>query len=405
MAIDFELSEEQQILKKSTRDFLEAECPEKFVRDIEKGIWDGGKGYSPEQWRKIADLGWLGMPFPEQYGGTGNSILDVAVLFNEIGRAMFPSPFLSTVVLCGLAILDAGSEEQKAEFLPKIAKGDLILAFALTEPSASYEADGVQVKATADGDSYVINGTKLFVHDAKVADYILCVTRTGSGAKAENGITLFLVDAKSPGVSSNLLYTTPGDMQCEVVFNKVKVPKKNMVGKLNGGWSTVEKVMQHGAVLLCAQMAGAERKILELCVEHARTRIQFDAPIGIHQWLQEHVVNLYAYMKCSEDYTYYAAWMLGSGRPADLQVAVAKAWVGDQNEKACWHGHQVLGGSGGQVDAGLVPLFSRRGKGMELYLGDGAYWRKKIANVMDGWTLPMPKGKPVGLFDRREPQC
>ncbi len=132
----------------------------------------GEQGYSPEVWRKIADLGWLGLVYPEKYGGTGGNLLDLAVLYEEIGRAIFPSPHLSTVVLCGLTILNAGSEEQKAEILPKIAGGNLILALALTEPESSWDgkawdAEGVTVRATPEGDDYIINGTKLFVHDAQ----------------------------------------------------------------------------------------------------------------------------------------------------------------------------------------------------------------------------------------------
>jgi len=200
--MDFSLSEEQEMLKTMARDFLEKECPESFVRDMD----EDEDGYSPEVWRKIADLGWLGLIYPEKYGGTEGSILDLAVLYEEMGRAIFPSPHLSTVVLCGQTILAVGSEEQKTELIPKIVNGDLILSLALTEPESSWDgtawdAEGVTVRATPDGDDYIIDGIKLFVHDAHVADYLLCVTRTRDGAAPEDGITLFLVDAGIPGIS------------------------------------------------------------------------------------------------------------------------------------------------------------------------------------------------------------
>ncbi len=210
--MDFSLNEEQEMLKTMARDFLETECPESVIRETLRS----SEGYSPGLWRKIADLGWMGIIFPEQYGGIGGNIIDLVILYEEMGRGLFASPHLSTVVLCGETILAAGSEEQKADLLPKIANGDLILALALTEPSSSWdgktwEPEGVTISATAEGDSYVIDGSKLFVQDAHVADYILCAARTKNGGKPEDGITLFLVDAKSSGITCNLLDTVSGD--------------------------------------------------------------------------------------------------------------------------------------------------------------------------------------------------
>ncbi len=401
--MDFSLSEEQQMLKTMARDFLEKECPETFVREIE----EDEEGYSPEVWRKIADLGWLGLAYPEKYGGTGGSILDLAVLYEEMGRAMFPSPHLSTVVLCGLIILAAGSEEQKADLLPKIARGDLILALALTEPQSSWDgkawdAEGVTVRATPDGDNYIIDGTKLFVHDAHIADYLLCVTRTRGARVPGNGITLFLVDARSPGIRYTLLKTTAHDKQDEVVFNKVRVPKKNMVGKLHGGWAPVAKVLQQGAVLLCAEMAGAGQRVLELTVDYAKTRVQFDQPIGVNQLVQEHCVYLVMDAAPIEWLTHQAAWKLSQGLPCDYEVAVAKAWASDAMERACWYGHQVFAGVGA-AEAGAMQLYSRRARAAQLYLGDSAYWLKKVAKEIDKWpALEMPKGKPLDIWDKDE---
>jgi alkylation response protein AidB-like acyl-CoA dehydrogenase len=399
--MDFAISEEQEMLKKTARDFLEKECPESFIREME----EDDDGYSPELWRKIADLGWLGLVYPEKYGGTGGSFLDLTVLYEEMGRTMFPSPHLSTVVLCGLTILAAGSEEQKAELLPKIVKGDLILALALTEPESSWnnkawDAEGVAVRAARSGDDYIINGTKLFVHDAHIADYILCVTRTRRGVKPENGITLFLVDAKSPGISCTPLETTAGDKQSEVTFNKVRVPRKNIVGKLSGGWAPLAKVMQYGAVLLCAEMVGAGQRLLELTVEYAKTRIQFEQPIGINQYVQEHCIYLLSEVDSSRWLTYQAAWKLSQGLPSDLEVAIAKAWTSDAHERACWRAHQVHAGVGYTIDAGVLPLYSRRAKTQQLYLGDSAHHLEKVAQQIEKWPVPEKfKGKPLGLWN------
>jgi 3-oxocholest-4-en-26-oyl-CoA dehydrogenase beta subunit len=395
--MDYSLNESQEILKKSTRDFLTRNCTEKFIRDMEANE----KGYSPSLWKEMAQLGWLGMIYPEKYGGLGLSILDLAIIYEEMGRAMCPSPHLSTVVLCGLILLTAGTEEQKKEFLPKIAKGDLIFSLALTEPSISWEARGIQVSAVADEDSYIINGTKLFVHDANSADYLLCIARTKDKGKPERGISIFLVDTKSQGINFTPLTTTAHDKQSEVIFEHVRVPKNNLIGKLNAGWKHVEKVIQQGAVLLCAEMVGAGQRILELTVDEAKTRIRFELPIGINQHVQEHCVSLLSEVDGSRWVTYQAAWKLSKNLPCDMEVAIAKAWTSDAHERACWHAHQVFGAMGFDEEF-VLSLYTRRAKAAQLYLGDSAYHLKKIAKQMDNWTLEMPRGKAMGLWDKEE---
>ena len=399
--MDFSLSEDQEMLKTSARDFLTKECTEAVVREI----LGNKQGFSPELWRKTADMGWLGIIFPEKYGGTGGNLVDLTVLFEEMGRAIYISPYLSTVVLCGLTILNAGTEEQKDELIPEIIKGKKILALALTESQATWdghgwEPTGVTVKATADGSDYVIDGVKLFVHDAHIADYLLCVARTGRRGKVENGITLFLVDGKSPGITYNLLKTLSGNnKQSEVVFNKVRIPAKNIIGKLNGGWAPLVKSIRMGALMLCAQMVGAGQRILEVTVDYAKTRIQFDMPIGINQHVQAHCVSLVGDVDSSRWVTYLAVWRLSAGMPADLEVAIAKAWTGEAYRDACWHAHQVLAGIGSTETAGVLPIFTKQGSMANYYLGAPADYRKIIASELE--TLPepeKPRGKPRGLW-------
>ncbi|MBW2062752.1 MAG: acyl-CoA/acyl-ACP dehydrogenase [Deltaproteobacteria bacterium] len=399
--MDYLLSEEQEKLKETACQFLEKECPETVIRETR----EEDQGYSPQLWSKIADLKWLGLVFPEKYEGTDRSLLDLAVLYEEMGRVIFPSPHLSTVVLCGLTILSAGSEEQKAELLPRIAKGDLILALALAEPESSWDgnawdAQGITVQAAADGDHYVINGTKLFVHDAHVADYVLCAARTKDSGQPEHGITLFLVDTKSPGVECTLLNTTAYDKPGEVVFNQVEVPKENIVGEVNKGWGPLARVLQIGAVMLCAQMVGSSQKALELAVDHAKTRIQFDMPIGINQYIQGHCIDVLWYTETSRWLTYQAAWKLSEELPCDMEVAMAKAWTSEAHEKACWHAHQVLAGVGYTSQKGVMTLYSMKGKTLQHYLGDTSFHLNKVAHEVEKWTAPeKPRGKPLGYWD------
>ena len=399
--MDFSLNEAQEKLGKEARRFLEKECPESFVREME----EDDEGFSPQLWRKLADKGWLGLIYPEQYGGAGGSFTDLAILYEEMGRAMLPSPHLSTVVLSGLTIVDAASDEQKADLLPRIAKGDLIIALALTEPESSWngrawEAEGITIPATPDGDDYIIDGTKLFVHDAHIADYLLCVTRTRNGADPEDGVTLFLVDAKDRNISCEILETTAGDKQSEVALNKVKVSNKNIVGELHGGWAPLAKVMQKGAVLLCAEMVGAGQRVLEITVDYSKTRIQFDMPIGIHQYVQEHCVHILSEVDAARWVTYQAVWKLNEGLPCDLEAAMAKAWTSDSHERACWRGHQVFAGVGYTVDSGVLPLYSRRAKTKQLYLGDSEFHLEEVVKEMENWPAPEEfRGKPLGIFD------
>src|SRR3990170_4455693 len=176
--MDLGLDEQQEMLRNFARDFLEKECPEQLVRQME----EDEKGYSPELWQKMAQQGWMGLIIPEQYGGAGMNLCELVVLLEEFGRALVPGPFLSTVVLGAVPVMEAGSEEQKQQFLPKIAAGELIMTMALTEPSAKWTADGVELAAKKDGNDYVLNGTKLFVPDAHVADHLVVVARTAKGA-------------------------------------------------------------------------------------------------------------------------------------------------------------------------------------------------------------------------------
>jgi len=372
--MDFALSEEQEMLRNSARDFLTKECPKTLVRQMETDE----KGYSPNLWKGMADLGWTGLVFPEAYGGSGMTFLDLAVLIEELGRAIAPSPFMPTVVYCGLPILAAGTEEQKKQFLPKIAKGDMIMTLALTEPSATWDAGGIAVKAAAEGDDFVISGTKLFVSDAHIANYLLVVARTKEGKHKEEGITLFLVDAKSPGIKLNPLKTMGSDKQFEIIFNKVKVPKKNILGKLDHGWSIIQDLLPKATLAQCALMVGGSQQVLEMTVSYAKERVQFGKPIGSFQAIQHKCANMATDVDGSRFITYQAAWKLNEGLNCALEVSMAKAWVSEAYRRTCAEGHQIHGGIGFIKDHDMQ-LYYRRAKASELAFGDADYHRELVA--------------------------
>ena len=370
--MDLGLNEAQQMLKNSAREFLDAECPDTVVREMEVDE----RGYTPELWGKLAEQGWLGLIFPERYGGVGLTFLDLSILLEEMGRAMLPGPFFSTVVLGGMAIMDAGSEEQKQEYLPRIAEGQIIVTLALTEPSARWDAAGVQLTATPAGDGYVLNGTKLFVPNAHVSDHLVVAARTGTGAE---DITLFIVPRGTDGITQTLLQTIASDRQSEVVFDDVKLPGSAVLGGVNAGWATVARVLDWGAIGKCAEMSGGGQQVLDMTVEYVKQRTQFGRPIGSFQAIQHHCANMATDVEGSRYITYQAAWRLSEDLPAKREVAMAKAWVSDAYRRVCALGHQSHGAIGFTKEHNMQ-LFSRRAKAAELAFGDSDYHLEAVAD-------------------------
>jgi len=368
------LTEEQEMLRKTARDFLTNKCSKKFVKQME----ESETGYSRELWQEMAELGWMGLAFPGKYGGGDMSFLDLAVLLEEMGRACLPGPFFSTVVLGGLSILDIGSEEQKQKYLPKLIRGEKIFSLALTEPGYhNYDASSVAVEATGDDGNYVIRGTKLFVSDAHIADYLLCVSRT----KPKSGITIFLVDARDPRTKYALLKTIAGDKLCEVIFDQTLVPKANILGRLNQGWSAVQKITQRAAAAKCCEMVGSIQRVLEMTVDYAKERKQFDRAIGSFQVIQHYCADMATDVDSARFSTYQAAWMLNEGLPCTKEVAVAKAWVSQASQRIFALAHQIHGAIGVTIEHDLH-YYTRRAKAAELVFGDADFHREVVAKEM-----------------------
>ena len=368
------LTEEQEMLKKTARDFLADKCLKKFVKQME----ESEIGYSRELWQEMAELGWIGLAFPEKYGGGDMSFLNLAMLLEEMGRACLPGPFFSTVVLGGLPILDLGSEEQKQEYLPTLIRGEKIFTLALTEPGyRHYDASSVTVKATLDDGSYIINGTKLFVPDAHIADYLLWVART----RSKNGITIFLADAKNPRINYTTLKTIAGDKLCEVVFDRMPVPKANILGRLNQGWSAVQRIIERAAVGKCCEMVGNIQRVLEITVDYAKERKQFDHPIGSFQVIQHYCADMATDVDGARFSTYQAAWMLSEGLPCTKEVAIAKAWTSQASQRVVALAHQIHGAIGVTIEHDLH-YYTKRVKAAELAFGDANFYREVVAKEM-----------------------
>ena len=375
--MEFELNEEQRILQNTARDFLKKECPKELVRELD----DSQDGHSPELWQKMADLGWIGLTLPEQYEGIGWSFLDLVILLEEMGYNICPGPFFSTSVLGSPPIVIGGSDEQKSELLPKIAGGQLIVTLALTEPTGRYDASGVTVKAVPDGEDYIINGTKLFVPDAGVADYILCVTRTNEGTNPEEGISIFLVDAKSSGLTVTSLKTIARDKQYEVLLDNVKVPAANIIGTVGQGWPIVKETLEQAAAARCAEMIGGAQAAMDLALAYAKERVQFDRPIGSFQAVQHHFANMWLEIFGVRYLVYQAACKISQGQPAEKEVSMAKARVGQAYRKVTLLAHQIFGGIGFTWEHDLH-LYHKRALAGDLAFGGTDFHHEKVARSL-----------------------
>ena len=374
--MDFDLTDGQKMLRETARGFLATACPTSLVREMV----EDEAGHPLRLWQKMGQMGWMGMLIPEEYGGAGAGFLDFVVLLEEMGRACLPGPFFSTVVLGGLAILEAGSEEQKKEILPELAEGKLLLTLALTEPSATYMAEGIHTTATQVDEGFLIQGTKLFVPDAHISDYLICAARTKDTGLPEDGITLFLVDPKSPGVSCTLLKTIAGDKQCEVIFDNLNVPSRNVLGNVNKGWPILDKVLEKAVVAQCAEMVGGARQVLEMTVEYAKERMAFGRPIGSFQAIQHYCANMLVDVDGCSLVTYNAAWRLSEGLPAAQEVAMAKSLVNERFKRIAALSIQIHGAIGFTEEHDL-PLYFKRAKAWEINLGNTSFHLDKIAKA------------------------
>ncbi len=325
--MEISFTEEQEMLRASARDFLEKENTEDVINDVETG----NLGYSPDLWNKIAGLGWLGLVFPEQYGGSEMDLIDLAVLYEEFGRAAFSSPYTPTIVLGGLTILEAGSDTQKSEILPELVEGRKIIASVLGASDPGLEGtelspDKVTISAETDGENYLINGIKLFVHNAGVADYFLVPARTQTGNNPEDGITLFLVDAESPGITVTRLTTIPGDNQYEVIFDNVRAAADNIIGDLHGGWAPLHRSMQIGEVMMASQMLGAGEKLLRDSEDDFATRIESGIPDDVKEYNEEYLDKLKQDIEGCRQTIYQAARKLADGEPFDFENNITLSW-------------------------------------------------------------------------------
>jgi alkylation response protein AidB-like acyl-CoA dehydrogenase len=378
--MNFGFNEEQELLRSTARKFFDNECASMTVRKL----MDGPEGMTPQLWKKIAEQGWTGLIFADEHGGMGLGFVDLVVLMEEMGRAVVPGPFFSTVLLGGLAIREAGTDAQKKTWLPKISSGEARATLAWMEPSAELGARGITLQATAKGAGFTLSGTKLFVHDAHTADVIVVAGRTASGKSPEEGVSLFLVPRGTPGMNVTLLPTMDQTRKlCEVELKDVALGAEALMGQVGSGWAPLARVIDRATVALCAEMCGGAQKVLEMTVEYAKIRQAFGRPIGSYQGVKHKAADMLVDVENSKSITYYAAWAMDEGVPeGQLAVSMAKAYVSDAYRRVSGAGIQLHGGIGFTWEHDLH-LYFTRAKGSEFTFGDATWHRERVAQLVN----------------------
>ncbi|MEX2555326.1 MAG: acyl-CoA dehydrogenase family protein [Actinomycetota bacterium] len=352
--MELELSDEQRALREAARAFLEREAPVSYAREM----MDDPRGWRDDVWRKMAALGWMGLPFPEDAGGVGMGFSALAILLTEMGRVVLPGPYFSTVVLAGHAVLEAGSEEQRKELLPAIASGEITWAAALSDTG---------VEARPDGDAFVLNGEARYVLDGATADRIV----------VEAGGELFVPDGA--GLSATPVELM--DSTRRVAHVRFDGARAERLG--DGDHGALDRVLDRAYVGLSAEMLGGAERVVELSVEYAKQRVQFDRPIGSFQAVKHRAADMLLDVESLRNAVSFAAWAIERGHPdASIASSMAKAYASDAYRRVASSGIQVHGGIGFTWEHDMH-LYFKRAKASEAAFGSADWHRERLARLLE----------------------
>lgn len=370
--------ETEEMLRRSARVMLENESPPRLAREAESDP----RGYSADLWAKIAELGWLGLALPEEQGGQGLGLTYLGIIAAELGRAVSPVPFHATMMAAQTIAAD-GSTDQRNAILPGVARGDTVLTWAFTEEDPRLLPEAIRLQARAEGDGFILNGVKRFVEYGNSADACVVVARTGAGSTGADGISLLLVDLKTPAIGWSQYNTIAKESIGELTFNDVHVPAANLIGPLHGGWPATVGMLDRGVALLCAQMAGASRKALELAVDYAKHRTAFGRPVGAFQTIAHTCANMLISVEGAELLSYEALWRLENGLPAEAEVSQAKAFCSEECMAVVRNANVIHGGLAMTSELNLN-LWFRRVATWATRLGTAPEHRARVAVAILG---------------------
>jgi alkylation response protein AidB-like acyl-CoA dehydrogenase len=371
--MDFELNDTQKLFQRSAREFFAQECPPALVREM----IENGDPYSRDLWAKLVEQGWTGLIFAEEHGGQGLGHVEMAVGFEEMGRALFPGAYLSTVALSGSLLSQVASEANSHKHLEAICGGQAQATLALLEESASWDAGQVALTATESGDGLRLSGKKLFVADAETADIILVAARAGGE------LVIAAIPRTRDGVSIKLMPSLDQTRHLyEVSFSDAEINNADVIARGDAARRALEHALDVAALAASAEMVGGMQWILEATVEYAKTRKQFGKPIGSFQAVQHHCANILLMTESARSAVYYAAWVMGNDpEQAPLAVSIAKTYCSDAYREVGNLGIQVHGGIGFTWDEN-IHFYYKRAKASELLFGDATYHRERIARII-----------------------
>ncbi len=375
------LTEDQELLAQTARDFVRTNSPLSRLRALRDG--QDSVGFSREVWQEMAQLGWAGILIPEEYGGAGLGLADFAVVLEAAGRNLAPEPFLSTVLLGGQLLADAGSPEQKQAWLSGVATGEKILALAYQEARSRYDLNRVATRATAEGDTWMLSGEKIQVLDGQNADALIVSARTSGEDTDPDGITLFLIAPDTPGVALIPQTRVDGRAAALVNLDGVKVGAESIVGTVGQGFQTLSHIVDLATVGLCAEMLGGMSQIFEDTLDYLKTREQFGVVIGSFQALKHRAANVFMEIELCRSAVMAAANAADAGESdLALLVSLAKARCSDAFVLATNEGVQMHGGIG-MTDEHDAGLYLKRARAAEMTFGDAVWHRDRWARLRD----------------------
>ena len=371
--MDLSLTPEQEMLKTAVRRFVQQEYPKETLLQIASPTEPTPEG----PWQQLTQTGWLGILIPTQYGGEGGSFTDAGVLFEELGRGPVPGPHISSAVLAALTILEGGTEDQKKEWLPRMATGEVRMVAAITEADHGWQEGDVRLTAKVNGDGFSLNGKKAYVYDGESATHLLCAARS----EESNDVGLVIIPADNSGIGTRILPGFAWNLS-EIAIENVSADSTQVLGgKFAGGWDALERAEAKTIPVLCAYQVGGSQAIYELSVDYSRTRHQFGTPIGRFQRVQDQVINLLNALDAARWTAYEALWKLDIGRDAADSVPLAKAGGSEGYYEACNYAHEVHAGVGSMTEYGLT-LHTTASRTLYHYLGDPKFHRRRLADAL-----------------------
>ncbi len=378
--MDFDLTEDQRLLNNSVQRLLS----DRYAFDARRGYMKTPEGFSTELWEKYAELGLLGLPFSEDYGGFGGNAVDVMMVMEAFGHALVLEPYLATVVLGGTAIKHAGDEAQKGELLPQIVDGSLKLAWAHGEQQARYDLTDVMTTATKDGAGWVLEGAKSVVLHGDCADTLVVSARTSGDRMDASGLTLFLVPAGTPGVSRRGYAMRDGTRAAEISLSGVKLGADAVLGKVGEAMPVIRRVTQAGIAAMAAEAVGACEAAHAMTLEYLKTRVQFGRPIGQNQVLQHKAADMLIEVEQGRSMAMLAAMMVDEPDATERErnISMAKVGVGQSGRFVTQAAVQLHGGIG-MTEEYAVGHYFRRVMVFEHLWGDSAYHLGLLADQVD----------------------